>query len=179
MLHRSASRSVAWHADIDALGAREQPSPGRRVLVIGSGIGGLSAALCLASVGAEVLVFEAAAEIAELGVGLNVQPEAVGVLTELGLLPALDAVGVRTAELLMMTRRGQLVLRQRAGWPLVPSIHSCRSTGDASNKVLLARLTDLAPGATHVGHRLRALEETGGRATAVFDVDDQQTVVRR
>ena len=108
-----AVRNAAWHAGVGALGVREQPSPGWRVLVIGGGIGGLSAALCLASVGAEVLVFEAATEIAELGVGLNVQPAAVGVLTELGLLPALDAVGVRTAELLMMTRGGQLVLRQR------------------------------------------------------------------
>ena len=111
----SAAPTAARQADGDAVGIAEMSSAGQRALVIGGGIGGLSAALCLASVGADVLVFEAAAEIAELGVGLNVQPAAVGVLAELGLLPALDTVGIRTAELLLMTRRGQLVLRQPRG----------------------------------------------------------------
>ena len=42
-----------------------------KILVIGGGIGGLTLALALQRVGIGVKVFEAAAEIKPLGVGIN------------------------------------------------------------------------------------------------------------
>jgi 5-methylphenazine-1-carboxylate 1-monooxygenase len=57
-----------------------------KALVIGGGIGGFSAALCLHEQGIEVEVFEQAEGIRELGVGLNLMPHAVKGLSELGLL---------------------------------------------------------------------------------------------
>ena len=58
----------------------------------------LATALSLHQIGVPVQVFEAVPEIRPLGVGINVQPHAVRELEELGLLPALDAAGLRTRE---------------------------------------------------------------------------------
>ena len=62
-----------------------------RVLVAGGGIGGLTAALCLAKAGFEVALFEQAAEFGEVGAGIQLSPNCTRVLHHLGLEPALKA----------------------------------------------------------------------------------------
>ena len=54
-----------------------------QVIVIGGGIGGLSTALALHAAGIPVRVFESVPEMAAVGVGINIQPNAVRELTEL------------------------------------------------------------------------------------------------
>src|SRR6185295_218766 len=54
------------------------------VLIAGAGIGGLSVALTLHQIGVPCVVFESVAEIKPLGVGINIQPNAVRELYELG-----------------------------------------------------------------------------------------------
>lgn len=85
------------------------------ILVAGGGIGGLSAALSLHAAGVECRVFEQAAEFRELGVGINTLPHAIQALAALGLLPALDAAGVRTRELILANRFGQPVWTELRG----------------------------------------------------------------
>src|SRR5262245_65443273 len=75
-----------------------------RVLIIGGGIGGLTTALSLHALGIECEIFEQAHEIRELGVGINMLPHATKELAQLGLLDALDRVGVRTYELYYANR---------------------------------------------------------------------------
>ena len=58
------------------------------VLIAGGGIGGLSVALTLQQIGVPCLVLEAVAELKPLGVGINLQPNAVRELYELGIGPA-------------------------------------------------------------------------------------------
>ena len=60
-----------------------------RVLIAGGGIGGLTAALCLAEAGFEVSLFEQSAEFAEIGAGIQLSPNCTRVLHHLGLEPAL------------------------------------------------------------------------------------------
>jgi 5-methylphenazine-1-carboxylate 1-monooxygenase len=55
------------------------------VLIAGGGIGGLSVALTLQQIGVPCLVLEAVADLKPLGVGINLQPNAVRELYELGL----------------------------------------------------------------------------------------------
>ena len=62
-----------------------------RVLIAGGGIGGLTAALCLAKAGFEVALFEQAAEFGEIGAGIQLSPNCTRVLHHLGLEPALRA----------------------------------------------------------------------------------------
>jgi 2-polyprenyl-6-methoxyphenol hydroxylase-like FAD-dependent oxidoreductase len=80
-----------------------------KVLIAGAGIGGLVTALRLHHVGIESEVFEQNETIRELGVGVNVLPQAVAELAELGLLDDLAATAIRTQELFYTHRLGQEV----------------------------------------------------------------------
>lgn len=139
------------------------------VIIAGAGIGGLATALMLHARGVPVTVFEAAREVRELGVGINVLPHAIRELAELGLLDALDAVGVRTRELRYLTRLGQEVWRDPRGldagndYPQF-SIHRGRL-----QKVLHdAALERLGPGALRTGRRLSGFIQDEGGVTAHF-----------
>ena len=68
---------------------------GLRVAIAGGGLGGLTAALCLIRAGvSDVTVYEQQAELAEIGAGIQIAPNAVRVLRRLGLDPALSRVAV-------------------------------------------------------------------------------------
>lgn len=62
------------------------------VIVAGAGIGGLAAALALARSGRKVTVVERAAEITEVGAGVQLGPNAFTALRKLGLAEAMEAV---------------------------------------------------------------------------------------
>jgi len=97
----------------------------QRVLIAGAGIGGLTTALALHRCGIEVALFESAAEIRPLGVGINLLPHATAELAALGLLDEIAAQGVRTAELCYFNRHGQRIWSEPrgvdAGYP-VPQV---------------------------------------------------------
>jgi 2-polyprenyl-6-methoxyphenol hydroxylase-like FAD-dependent oxidoreductase len=56
-----------------------------QVLIAGGGIGGLATALTLQQIGVPCLVFESVREMKPLGVGINLQPNAVRELYDLGI----------------------------------------------------------------------------------------------
>ncbi|MDF1722539.1 MAG: FAD-dependent monooxygenase [Minwuia sp.] len=62
------------------------------ILVAGAGIGGLTAALCLAARGFRVQVVEQSDRITEIGAGIQISPNGNRVLHSLGLKQALEAV---------------------------------------------------------------------------------------
>lgn len=68
---------------------------GRSVVVIGGGIGGLTAAIAFARRGAQVVVHEQAPAFTEVGAGLQVSPNGARVLDALGLTDALDVAAIR------------------------------------------------------------------------------------
>lgn len=85
------------------------------IVIAGGGIGGLTAALALQARGHEVTVLESVREPRPLGVGINLLPHAVGVLDELGLLPALRGMAVETSALVFANRHGQAIYRDPRG----------------------------------------------------------------
>ena len=64
------------------------------VLIAGGGIGGLATALTLHQIGVPCIVFEAVRDMRPLGVGINLQPNAVRELHDLGIAAADLAMGI-------------------------------------------------------------------------------------
>jgi 2-polyprenyl-6-methoxyphenol hydroxylase-like FAD-dependent oxidoreductase len=94
------------------------------VLIAGGGIGGLATALTLHQIGVPCLVLEAAREMRPLGVGINLQPNAVRELGDLGIGPAeLDRIGVPTREWALVGLNGNDIYSELRGllagyrWP--------------------------------------------------------------
>lgn len=95
-------------------------------LVIGGGIGGLTAALGMAKAGREVYVLEKASKFAEIGAGLQLAPNAMAVLDQFGLFEAISEYAVFPKRLVLMDAYSGNQLsaldlgdgfRQRYGYP--------------------------------------------------------------
>ncbi|NOX50941.1 MAG: NAD(P)-binding protein [Gammaproteobacteria bacterium] len=95
-------------------------------LIVGGGIGGLTAALCLGKFGIRVRVFEQAREFDEIGAGIQLSPNCTRVLFDLGLEQALNDIAFvplggemrswRTGNILTSSILGESV-SQRYGFP--------------------------------------------------------------
>jgi 5-methylphenazine-1-carboxylate 1-monooxygenase len=140
-----------------------------KVLIVGGGIGGFATALSLHERGIECELFEQSASIRELGVGINTLPHAIKELADLGLLDALDTVGVRTYELFMLNRLGQQIWHELRGMDAgyaVPqfSIHRGRLQGVLHDAVRVR----LGGDAVHTGHRLTGYTQDADGVEARF-----------
>src|SRR6185369_8073156 len=144
-------------------------SSGLRVIVIGGGTGGLSAALHLLRAGFDVHVYEQAPRITEIGAGIQISPNASRLLIRLGLRPALDAAGVLPQAVHQRRWDDGRTLQRAPVGKLVeqtfgaPYYHFHRA--DLANLLAAA----LPPERVHVGHKLTDLGEKGDRVVARFD----------
>jgi len=147
-----------------------------KAIIVGGGISGLTMAMSLHQIGVEVGVYEAAREVTPLGVGINVQPNAVRELSELGLGERLAKIGIATETLSFFNKFGQPVWTENRGraagfaWPQY-SIHRGRL------QVMLAEATrERIGGALRTGHQFRKLTERGEKVIATF-VDRNGTTI--
>jgi len=87
-----------------------------RVLIAGGGIGGLALALTLHQIGVPCTVFESTSELRPLGVGINLQPNAVRELAALGIGEAeMDAVGIAAREWALVGLNGKDIYSEPRG----------------------------------------------------------------
>jgi 2-polyprenyl-6-methoxyphenol hydroxylase-like FAD-dependent oxidoreductase len=140
-----------------------------RIAVVGAGIGGLAFALSAHRVGLDVRLFESASELRPLGVGINLQPNAVRELTDLGLGDRLASTAIPTAELAYFSKHGQRIWSEPRGlaagyrWPQY-SIHR----GELQMLMLDAVRERLGSGAVATGHRLVSFDVAGDAVDAHF-----------
>ena len=95
-----------------------------RVIIAGGGIGGLATALTLHQIGVPCIVYEAVREMRPLGVGINLQPNAVRELYDLGITEDdLDRVGLPAKEWALVGLNGNDIYSEPRGklagynWP--------------------------------------------------------------
>jgi 2-polyprenyl-6-methoxyphenol hydroxylase-like FAD-dependent oxidoreductase len=140
-----------------------------KIIIAGAGIGGLVTALMLHQRGLRAEVYEQSTTVHEVGVGINTLPHAIRELAELGLLAALDDVGVRTRELIYYNRQGQPVWQELrgtdAGHPVPQfSIHRGRLKTVIANAVR----ERMGPDAVRTGLSLAGFLQDEGGVTAHF-----------
>ena len=87
-----------------------------KVIIAGGGIAGLSLALTLHQIGVPCVVYESAAELAPLGVGINLQPNAVRELEDMGVGEAdLDETGLPAREWALVGLNGKEIYAEPRG----------------------------------------------------------------
>lgn len=142
----------------------------KTAIVVGGGIGGLVTALKLHRVGVSVRLFESVETIKALGVGINLLPHAVRVLTEVGVAEELEKTGLQTAELIYFNKFGQKIWQEDRGlnagyrWPQY-SIHR----GRLQMLLLQAVKEQLGEEAVMTGHHLASFQQFEDGVEAQFE----------
>ncbi|MEV4256826.1 flavin-dependent oxidoreductase [Spirillospora sp. NPDC049652] len=157
-----------------------------RVLIVGAGIGGLTAALGLHANGIAARVVDSVTTLRPLGVGINLLPHAVRELTELGLGDELADIGIPTSQMVHHDRHGGLIWAEPRGtalgyrWPQY-SIHR----GQLQMALLDAVLDRLGADGVRTGTALVGFEQAGDvvratlrdRATGVEEVVETDVLI--
>ncbi len=133
------------------------------VLIIGGGIGGLSAALALRQVGVRAQVFEQAEALKEVGAGVSLWPNAMRALAQLGLAEPVMADHQRLERIVIRRSDGAHLLRldQPGRYP-EPAIcvHRAHLQGVLADALATDRL--------HLGRRLVSFRDHQDRVDAEF-----------
>ncbi|OKO83094.1 salicylate hydroxylase [Bradyrhizobium sp. AS23.2] len=151
--------------------------------IAGAGVGGLTAALSLHAAGFDdVVLLEAAREIRDVGVGINLPPHAVRELSELGLEEELARSGLPTKELAYYDPAGQLIWAEPRGhdagyrWPqysihrgqlqriLVEAVRKRLGLSAIKTGQRVLRVDQESAGQVHVG----AIDQSSGQSVSHF-----------
>jgi 2-polyprenyl-6-methoxyphenol hydroxylase-like FAD-dependent oxidoreductase len=152
----------------------------KKIIIIGAGIGGLTTALSLHAKGFEVDIYESAKEIKPLGVGINLLPHAVRVLTNLGLIKELSGIAVATSELVYHNKFGQKIWQEPRGkfagynWSQF-SVHR----GTFQMVLLETVKKKLGEQWIHTGHYLQYCENREGSVEATFADKETNEVIAK
>jgi 2-polyprenyl-6-methoxyphenol hydroxylase-like FAD-dependent oxidoreductase len=144
------------------------------VIVAGGGIGGLATALTLQQIGVPCVVYEAVREMRPLGVGINLQPNAVRELYDLGFTQSdLDSVGLPAEEWALVGLNGNDIYSEPRGraagydWPQY-AVHRGQF-----HMLLHDKLVQRAgPGVIRLGSRVTGYRQTPGGVVALVEHAD-------
>lgn len=142
------------------------------IIIVGAGIGGMTAALALLQRGIPVEIYEDAPELGDVGAGLTIGPSARKVLEHLKLIEPLRAeVVAANAAGHRHYQTGEFV--QYSEFTDTDWLHGLHGTwflhrADLHNE-LVHQVRLLAPQSIHLSHHLTSFEQDGSQVTAIFD----------
>ncbi|MEU6393003.1 FAD-dependent monooxygenase [Streptomyces sp. NPDC046939] len=142
-----------------------------RIAVIGAGIGGLTLAGALTATGTPYVIHEQTRELAEVGAGVQLSPNAIRPLLRLGLGPALEEHAVRIEAMEVRGWNGRPIARTPLG-------HECERMFSAPYLTIHrahlheALLSSTDRDSLNLGRRLRTLEEHPGTGDVRLTFDD-------
>jgi 5-methylphenazine-1-carboxylate 1-monooxygenase len=146
------------------------------ILIIGGGIGGLTLALALHKRGIPCRIFEAAPEFKPLGVGINMMPHAIRVLTSLGLQSNLEKYGVEAKEFTFFNRHGQFIMAEPCGkYAGYEYPHFSIHRADLHKVLVDAAMERLGAEFIHLGHRCAGVEQDSDGVTVRFETAEPRT----
>jgi FAD-dependent urate hydroxylase len=136
------------------------------VVIVGAGMGGLTAALALRQAGYSVEVYDRAPVLAPAGAGVSLWSNGVKVLNRLGLGPEVRAIGGTMQHMSYISSGGQPL----TSFSLEPLVRAVGQRPYPVARTDLQRMLLGAVGAEHVtlGASCIAVEQDDGRATAIF-----------
>jgi len=151
------------------------------VIIAGGGIGGLATALTLHQIGVPCVVYEAVREMRPLGVGINLQPNAVRELYDLGITEQdLDRVGLPAREWALVGLNGNDIYSEVRGlaagyhWPQY-AVHRGQLHMLLHDKVV----ERIGPNAIRLGSRVTGYRNNSGGVSALIEHADGSTSEER
>ncbi len=142
-------------------------------LIAGGGVAGMTMALTCHQIGVPAVVLESVRSLAHLGVGINLQPNAIRELIDLGLEEDLNAIGIEATEWALVGRNGNDVWSEPRGrlagyrWPQY-SVHR----GELQMLLYRTVLDRMGPDAMRTGHRVTGYRTSPDGVTALVDTRD-------
>jgi 2-polyprenyl-6-methoxyphenol hydroxylase-like FAD-dependent oxidoreductase len=132
---------------------------GRKAIIVGAGIGGLTAAIALRHQGVDATVYERATAPSEVGAGISLAPNALAALAEIGLADRVRALGVTIPGGALRTWRGDPIAAAPRGL-----VALCVHRADLQRTLIAA----LGAERVRLAHTVVGIEHQGGHARARF-----------
>lgn len=143
-----------------------------KVVIIGAGIGGLTAGIALHRAGYTVEIYDRVQELRPVGAGISLWSNGVKVLNWLGLSERIAAIGGQMNQMEYRSAAGDL-LNQISLTPLIKAVG--QRPYPVARRDLQQLLLDAFPGEVKLGARCVAVKEDGHQAIALFE-DGSDTV---
>ncbi|MDE2403483.1 MAG: flavin-dependent oxidoreductase [Sphingomonadales bacterium] len=145
------------------------------VIIAGGGIAGLSLALTLHQIGVPAVVYEGVRELAPLGVGINLQPNAVRELEDMGISEAdLESCGLPAREWALVGLNGKEIYSEPRGKFAGYKWHQFAVHRGKFHLLLARKVVErLGPQALVLGHKVTGYrKQADGSVTALVTAED-------
>jgi FAD-dependent urate hydroxylase len=137
-----------------------------KIIVIGAGIGGLTAAIALTQAGFDIEIYDRVSELRPVGAGISLWSNGVKVLNRLGLGAKMAKIGGQMSRMEYRTKTGKLL----NDIDLMPLIYEVgQRPYPVARRDLQQMLLEAFPGEVKLGHKCIGVEEDETGVTALFE----------
>ena len=143
-----------------------------KVVVIGAGIGGLTAGIALKQAGYDVEIYDRVTELRPVGAGISLWSNGVKVLNRLGLGAKMAQIGGVMNRMEYRTKFGE-ILNQIDLMPLINQVG--QRPYPVARRDLQQMLLEAFPGEVKLNHKCIGVEEDETKVTAKFENGHQAT----